>query len=148
MELGAAQFDNFELWFDGQNDLPSRAARRTNVPWRTFGRADEAQPDGTRRERRGDLRGKTSAFLRFVEDMKATAVKNKLERSSIRGGGQKVQRGETAIETVAFQLGVGSFDRERGDIDAKYVEAALRQPKGIRPRTRANLERSSGLNAT
>ena len=66
----------------------------------------------------------------------------------MRGGGQKVQGGETATETATLQFGVGSFDRERGDIDAKYVEAALRQPKGIRPRPRADLERQGGLNAT
>ena len=28
-ELGGTEFDNFERWFDGQNNLPCRAARRT-----------------------------------------------------------------------------------------------------------------------
>jgi len=147
-EFGGTEFDNFERWFDGQNDLPCRAARRTDLAWRTFGRADEAQPQASGRERRRDPRGKTRALLRFIEDMEAAAVKNELERTSGWGGGQKVQGGETATEAATLRFGVGSFDRKRGDIDAKYVEAAHRQPKGIRPRTRADLERQGGLNAT
>src|SRR5580704_12430044 len=148
VELGATQFDNFERRFDSQNHLPSRAARRADLPRRTFGRADEAQPQASRRECRHNLRGKTRSLLGFVEDMEAAAVKNELEWPPVRGGCQKVQGGETATETAPLQLGVGSFDRERGDVDAKYVEAALRQPKGVRPRTRADLERPGGLNAT
>ena len=84
-ELGGTQFDKFERWFDGQNDLPCRAARRTDLPWRTFGRADEAQPQASGRERRRDPRGKTRALLGFIEDMKAAAVKNELERTSRAG---------------------------------------------------------------
>jgi hypothetical protein len=146
-ELGGTEFDNFERWFDGQNDLPCRAARRADLAWRTFGRADETQPQASGRERRRDPRGKTRALLGFIEDMEAAAVKNELVRTPVRGGGQKVQSGETASETATLQFGVGSFDRKRGDIYAKYVEAALRQPKRIRPRTRADLERQGGLNA-
>jgi hypothetical protein len=40
------------------------------------------------------------------------------------------------------------FDRERGDIDAKDLEAALRQPKRIGPRPRADLQRPRRPNAT
>jgi hypothetical protein len=129
-ELGGTEFDNFERWFDGQNDLPCRAARGTDLAWQTFGRADEAQPQASGRESRRDPRGKARALLGFIEDMEAAAVENELERPPVRGGGQKVRGGETATETATFQFGVGSFDRKRGDIDAKYVEAALRQPKG------------------
>ena len=60
---------------------------------------------------------------------------------------RKSKVGEQATETATLQFGVGSFDRKRGDIDAQYVEAALRQPKRIRPRTRADLERHGGLYA-
>ena len=82
---------------------------------------------------------KTRSLLGFIENMEAAAVKNELERPPVRKSGQKVQSGETATETATLQFGVGSFDSKRCDIDAKYVEAALRQPKGIRPCTRADL---------
>jgi hypothetical protein len=128
--------------------MTSRAERRrrTDLAWRTFGRADETQPQASGRERRHDPRRKTRALLGFIEDMEAAAVKNELERNPVRGAGQKVQGGETATETATLQFGVGSFGRKRGDIDAKYVEVALRQPNGIRPRTRRS--RALGLNAT
>ena len=140
-ELGGTQFDNFESRFDGESDLTCRAARRTDLPWRAFGRADEAQPQASGRERRRDPCGKTRPLLGFIEDMKAAAVKDELERTPGRGAGEKVQSCEAAIEIALVQLRGSSFDRERGDIDAQDVKAALRQPKGIGPRTRADLQR-------
>jgi hypothetical protein len=146
-ELGGAQFLNFEDWFDDEGDLPCRAARRTNLPRRTLGRADEAQPQASGDQCRRDPSGETRAFVGFTEDVEAAAVKNELERTLGRGGGEKVQGSETATQIATIQLRNGSFDREWSHIDAQYIEAALCQPKGIRPRPHADLERHGGLNA-
>ena len=88
------------------------------------------------------------AFLGFIEDMKAAAVKNELEWTLGWGNGKEIQRGETASETATIQFRIGSFDRERGDIDAQDLETALRQPDRIGPCTGANLQRPRGRNAT
>jgi hypothetical protein len=129
-EFGDAQFDNFESRFDGESDFTGRAARRTRLTRWTFGAADEAQPQASGRERRRDPRGKTRTLLGFIEDMEAAAVKDELEGTLRRGGGEKVHGGETATQIATVQLCGGSFGREWGDIDANYVEAALRQPNG------------------
>jgi hypothetical protein len=53
-----------------------------------------------------------------------------------------------AGQFAILRLRDGSFNRERSDINAKYLETALGQPNGICPRTRADLERLGWLNAT
>ena len=78
-ELGGTQFYNFKRWFHGQRHFPGGAARRTGLSRAAFGRADEAQPEASRNEGRRDLCGETRAFLRFIEDMEAAAVEDKLK---------------------------------------------------------------------
>ena len=92
--------------------------------------------------------GEPSALLRFIEDMKAAAIEDEAEWITGRGGDEKIQCCEAAIEIAPVQLCDGSFDRERSDIDSQDVEASLGEPKGIRPRTRANLQRLGWRNAT
>ncbi len=124
VELGAAELQNLQSRFDRQSDVPGRAARRTYLAWRPFRAADEAKPETARGQDRGDLCGKTSALLRFVEDMEAAAVEHKMERSPGRRGREKVQGTEAATELAAIQLCCGLFDR---------VAARCRYP-GLRTR--------------
>jgi len=145
-ELGVTQFDNFERGFDGESDLAGRPTRRTDLPRRAFGRADEAQPQASRRKRRRDPNGEPSALLGFIEDVKAAAIENEMEGTIGLGSGQKIQGCETTTRKPTPQFRVGSFDRQGGDIDAQHVEAALRQPDRIRPRARADLQRPRGPN--
>jgi hypothetical protein len=147
-ELSGTQFDNFKSWFDGDHHLTGRAARRAVLSRRAFCTADKAQPQTSGYERRRDLGGKTCALLGFIEDMKTAAVEGEAEGTVRRGCMKKVQSGKTATQTVTIQLSVGSFDCERGDIDAEHVEAALRQPNGIRPCTRADFKRLGWRNET
>jgi len=95
-ELDGAQLDDFKRRFDGERYFPGRPARRTHLPRRTFGRANHAKPDSSGRERRRNLCGKTAALFWFIEDVKASAVEDKTERTAFRSGGQKVQGGEAA----------------------------------------------------
>ena len=102
----------------------------------------------SRNEGRRDPCGEPRAFLRFIEDMEAAAVEDELKRILGRRAGEKVQSSEAAIEIALGHLRGSSFDGERGDIDAKHVEPALGQPKGVGPGSRADLESPGGLNAT
>jgi hypothetical protein len=145
-ELGATQFDDFECRLDGERDLSCRAARWTHLARRAFGRANEAEPQASGCERCRNPRGEKRALLGFIEDMKAAAVKNELEGAFGWGNSKEVQGCETATEMPTIQLRVGSFDRERCDVDATDLEAALREPNRIRARPRADLERPRGPN--
>jgi hypothetical protein len=147
-ELGTAEFQNFQSGLNRPSDIPGRAARRTDLAWRAFRAADEAKPEAARDQDRRNLCGKTRALLLFVEDMEAAAIEDKMEGSLGRRGQEEVQGAETATEIAAIQLCRGSFDRVRRDVDPQDVESAFREPKGIRPCPRANLERPGGPNAT
>jgi hypothetical protein len=65
-------------------------------------------------------------LLRLVEDVETAAVEDELEWTIRQNGGEKILCCEAARESAAIQLRRGTFDRERGDIDAQDVEAALR----------------------
>ena len=141
MELSGAEFDDFQSRFDGQGDLPGRAPRRTDLPRRTFGRADQAQPQAARGQYCCNPCGKMRPLLRLIEDMEAAAVEDELEWSIRQSGGEEILCCEAATQNPAIQLRRGTFHCERGDVDAQDLEAALRQPKSIRPCSRADLER-------
>jgi len=132
-ELSRAQLDDLKRRFDGECYLASGPARRTHLPLRAFGRANHAQPNPSGRERLRVLCGETAALFGFIENVKASAVEDKTERTGFRGTGQKVQGGEAARQSAAIQLRGGSFRRARGDVNAQDVEAELREPNGIRP---------------
>ena len=145
-KLGRAQLDDFKSWFDGQNHLARRPARRTHLPQRSFGRADQAQPQGSGLEHGCDPFSKLRTLLGFVEDMKAAAVKDEPEGTAFRSTGQNVQGGEAARQSATIYFFLGPFDRARSDVDTQYVESVLRKVNRIRPRPRSNVERPRRLN--
>ena len=140
-ELGAAEFQNFQSRLEGEGDLAGRATRWTHFPRRTFGRADQAQPQAARGQYRCNPCGKIRPLLRLIEDMEAAAVEDELEWTIRRSAGEEILGREAATQSATIQLRRGTFDRERRDIDAQDLEAPLRQPKSIRPCSRADLER-------
>ena len=113
----------------------------------SFGAADQAQPHAGSRQCGSDLCREPLSLARFIEDMKATAVKHKVERTVGRRSSEYVPCSEAAAERASFKFGVGSFDGERRDIDPEYVETAFGQPNGVRTGSRADLKRTSRRDA-
>jgi len=145
-ELCRAQLYDIKSWLDGQNHLARRLAWRIHLPRRSFGRADQAQLQGSGREHGCDTFNKLRTLLGFVEDMKAAAVKDELEGTAFRSTGQNVQGGEAARQSATIQFFLGPFDRARGDVDTHDVESLLRKVNGFRPLPRSNVEGPRRLN--
>jgi hypothetical protein len=57
-----------------------------------------------------DLLREPPPFVWFIEHVKATAVKNELERGGGQGRSEKVPRNKAAAQSVSVHLGVRSFD--------------------------------------
>jgi hypothetical protein len=145
-KLGRPQFKYLQHRLDRKDDLACRAAWRTHFAGRTFGAADEAQPQTSRRERGSNLRRESLPLVGFIEDVKAAAVKYKLEWTAGRRRREKVQWSEPTAQSVSLRFGLRSFHGERRDIDSEYVESALCQPNGIRSGTGADLKRRNRRN--
>ena len=142
-ELGRSQLDNLQHGLDGKGDLACRTARRTDFARRTFGAADHAQPEAARRQCGSNLCRESLSIVRFIEDMKATAVEHELEWTAGRRLSLKVQYSEAAAQGASLHFRVGSFDGERRDIDSEYVETVFGEPNCIRAGTGADLKRRS-----
>jgi hypothetical protein len=148
VELDGTKFDNFENWFDSQNDFPCRAARRAELAGLTFGRPDQAQPQASGSQCGCNLCGKTRPLFGFIEDVEAATVEDEMEGAIRRVSGEKVQGQETATEIATIQLRHGLFDRKWRNVDTQDLEAALGEPKSVRPCPGANFKCSRGPNAT
>jgi hypothetical protein len=140
-ELGGAQLEDFHGRLNGGNDIACRAAWWTDFARRPFCAADETQPQAARLKRSRDARCEARTLAGFIEDVKTSAVKDKVERAIRHRGGEKVQCGEATAQIALPDFGSCLFDRKRRHIDSEYVEAAFGQPNCVRSRTRTDLKR-------
>src|SRR5689334_23387542 len=141
VEFGGAQLKDLHGRLNGGNDVARRAAWRTNVAGRPFRAADQAQPQAANLQRSRDARREAGTLAGFIEDVKTSTVKDKVEWAIGYRRGEKVQCGEATAQISLADFGSCLFDRKRRDIDSEYVEAALGHPNCIRSRSCTDLER-------
>lgn len=127
-EFGRSQLNDLKRWLDGLNDFVRRAARRTHLARRTFGTADQAEPQTVRSECCCDLQRETLSFAGLIEDMEATAVEYEMKRTTGRRRGEKIACLEAAEERTFSHPGARQPNGKRGDIDAEDIETVFRHP--------------------
>jgi hypothetical protein len=140
-KLGRSQLDDLQRRLDGVGDLACGTARRPDLARQTFGAADQAQPQAARSECGSNFCREPLSFVRFIKDMKATAVEHELKWTAARTISEKIQSSEAAGQSASRHFGLGSFDSERRNIDPLYVETMFGQPNCVRAGTGADFKR-------
>src|SRR5947209_12497705 len=113
VEVGGAQLDDFQGRLNGGSDVVCRAAWRTDFAGWPFCATDETQPQASGSQRRRDAAGEAGTLVGFVENMKAAAVKDKLEWAIGHGRVEKVPCGEATAQIALPDFVPRFFDRKR-----------------------------------